>query len=430
VLLLGTLSPVDIKHPICLYYADTKEKFNPELRSSDERFRLISRNPVAGARFFHFMVELFIKHVLGVGEKHPGIYGETSAYYGTVEQQGRLTLHLHLLLWIVSSLTPQEIRDRIMQPDSEFQSRLIDYLEGVHIGEFLTGKQADVTYRKDMKSIDRNYKDPTQVLPIPPPPRCIDHECSDCSRCQATKKWWSHYESTVDDILIRSNVHVCSGSIDMQDQNFANEKNKKKKNAPHTDAPGCKSNKWGTCKARFPRKIIPQTIVEAETGALIFKKREEWINTVTPVLTYLMQCNTDVTSLLSGTAIKAVIAYVSDYITKSSLKTYMLFDTIQSVFRKNADFLKGDTQRKEKARKLMTQVVNSLTSRLEMGGPMVCLYLLGNPDHYTNGQFRAFYWKSYVREVRKAWDQDNDEVAEKVVLIKKKKENLLAFLKY
>jgi hypothetical protein len=29
---------------------------------------------------------MFIKHVLGVDQKHPGLYGQTSAYYGTVEQ--------------------------------------------------------------------------------------------------------------------------------------------------------------------------------------------------------------------------------------------------------------------------------------------------------------------------------------------------------
>jgi Helitron helicase-like domain at N-terminus len=83
-----TLSPANIKHPICLYFADSKQTFNPSLRPYDERIRLIASNPVAGARFFHFMIELFIKHVLGVGTDHPGIYGETSAYYGTVEQQG------------------------------------------------------------------------------------------------------------------------------------------------------------------------------------------------------------------------------------------------------------------------------------------------------------------------------------------------------
>ena len=118
-----TFAPADNKHPICLYYADTKETYSPELRSSNECYRLIAKNPVAGARFFHFMVQMFIKHVLGVDSDHPGLYSDTSAYYGTVEQQGRLTLHLYLLLWIAGCLTPQEIRDKIMDVNSDLQKK-------------------------------------------------------------------------------------------------------------------------------------------------------------------------------------------------------------------------------------------------------------------------------------------------------------------
>ncbi|TFK61190.1 hypothetical protein BDN72DRAFT_740824, partial [Pluteus cervinus] len=81
-----TISPTDVNHPIALYYAGTKEKFVPEIREYPEKFRMISHNPVASARFFHFMISLFIKHILGIGTHHPGIYGPTSAYYGTVEQ--------------------------------------------------------------------------------------------------------------------------------------------------------------------------------------------------------------------------------------------------------------------------------------------------------------------------------------------------------
>jgi len=47
-----TLSPADNRHPICLYLADTGEKFSPALRSSAERNRLIASNPVAAACFF------------------------------------------------------------------------------------------------------------------------------------------------------------------------------------------------------------------------------------------------------------------------------------------------------------------------------------------------------------------------------------------
>src|ERR1700727_3668432 len=85
-----TFSPAYNMHPISLYYADTDEKFSPELRPYNDRYRLISQNPVAGARFFHFMVEMFIKHVLGVGTDHPCLYGNTVGYFCEVEKKRRV----------------------------------------------------------------------------------------------------------------------------------------------------------------------------------------------------------------------------------------------------------------------------------------------------------------------------------------------------
>jgi hypothetical protein len=55
------------------------------------------------------MIQAFIKHILGVDTDHSSFYGYISSYYGTVEQQGHLTLHLHMLLWIRGALTPQEM---------------------------------------------------------------------------------------------------------------------------------------------------------------------------------------------------------------------------------------------------------------------------------------------------------------------------------
>ncbi|EKM53166.1 uncharacterized protein PHACADRAFT_54985, partial [Phanerochaete carnosa HHB-10118-sp] len=40
----------------------------------------------------------------------------------------------------------------------------------------------------------------------------------------------------------------------------------------------------------------------------------------------------------------------------------------------------------------------------EIGGPMACMYLLDHPDHYTSHLFQRFYWRSYVNEVKKAWE--------------------------
>ncbi|KAK0197646.1 hypothetical protein F5146DRAFT_920688 [Armillaria mellea] len=154
------------------------------------------------------------------------------------------------------------------------------------------------------------------------------------------------------------------------------------------------------------------------------KKREPWINTFTPLLTYLLRCNTDVTSLRSGTAIKAVLIYVSDYITKPSLKTHVFFDVIKSVFQRNKD-MPDPSSRSNKARKMMTQMVNSLGAKMEIGAPMICSYLLGFPDHYTNRKFETFYWRSFVSEARNAWKDESDKMEEVNVQIKRKSHTIV-----
>ena len=126
---------------------------------------------------------------------------------------------------------------------------------------------------------------------------------------------------------------------------------------------GC-INKHGNCKARFPRQLFEETQVDPKTGALNTKKGEKWINTLTTVVTYFLRCKTDITSLLSGTAIKAIVAYVSDYVTKPGLKTYTIFDTIRSVFNKSLEMLGGTQKRKDKARSNITKIVNVLTAKL------------------------------------------------------------------
>ena len=45
---------------------------------------------------------------------------------------------------------------------------------------------------------------------------------------------------------------------------------------------------------------------------------------------------------------------------------------------------------KEKARRIMMKVVNLLSAKMDMGAPMICMYLSDNPDHYTDHIFVPF----------------------------------------
>ena len=172
-------------------------------------------------------------------------------------------------------------------------------------------------------------------------------------------------------------------------------------------------------------------MVDPETGALKMKKGESWINFFTPLLTYVCRCNTDTTSLLSGTAIKATVAYVTDYMTKPGLNTYSMFDTIRQIFERNETLLTVTDNVNNSARSLVTKMVNALTAKLEIGSPMASMYLLGNPDHYTSHNFINFYWKSCVHEAHSVFSsplEEIDNMSEKV-LLNKNKEKFVALSK-
>ncbi|KAJ7077793.1 hypothetical protein C8R44DRAFT_654932, partial [Mycena epipterygia] len=269
------------------------------------------------------MVQAFVTDVLGWENQERGLFGHTKGYYATVEQQGRLTLHLHSLIWIANALSPQEIRDRIMQPKSRFRQRLIRYLESAHRAEFYNGdRDAVIAKRKveplplDADSDDEidfksSYRPPTQLFAKPPPVICPTYPCDGlCKNCAVYREWTESYELDVDDLLVRSNIHT----------HFLRERK------------GCLT-RLGICRARFPREVVASSKV-AEDGHVDVKHVEPMMNTVNPILTFLNRCNTDVTSLLSGTAVKAVVSYVSDYVSKLSLKSYQMFASVYDVFEK------------------------------------------------------------------------------------------------
>ncbi|PPQ73348.1 hypothetical protein CVT24_012186 [Panaeolus cyanescens] len=430
-----TVTPSDNKHPLCLYWASHDIEFRPEIKGYAEREHIVTRNPVACAKFFDYMVKLFIKHVCGWGESGPemGVFGKPSAYYGTVEQQGRMTLHLHFLLWIDGSLPLQIVRDRLMAEDSEFTQALLSYLESCQVGEFQTGTMEEIQTRTmvsgspvnsgdvdvhdvftksaistgstDTESLSKTpYVDPTLTLPDPPPVQaCLTNGiCGSCNACDEFQSWCHRFWVTTDDIMYRSNTHRCYAKRDASSR----KSRKTQKNLPrqHPTGKGCVNDK-GECTARFPRTIYETSSVDVETGHVNLRKREEWINNVTPVITATNRCNTDTTCLLSGTAVKATLGYVTDYITKGTLRTHQLFSLMYDTYTKNSNILNCEGEPTNSARKMIVKMVNALSAKSEIGAPYAALILLGNADHYTSHEYVCFYWKGFVNFVQLQWKQ-------------------------
>ncbi|KAH9858947.1 hypothetical protein C2E23DRAFT_699794, partial [Lenzites betulinus] len=47
----------------------------------------------------------------------------------------------------------------------------------------------------------------------------------------------------------------------------------------------------------------------------------------------------------------------------------------------------------------ITKFINALSAASETGGPAASANLLGQPDHYTDHEFKTFFWYGYVRRV-------------------------------
>ncbi|KAJ3823870.1 hypothetical protein F5880DRAFT_1445311, partial [Lentinula raphanica] len=209
------------------------------------------------------------------------------------------------LIFSKKDISPLEMKNLLLDPSSTFQQQLISYIESVRVGEFLTGSKDTVKSSISHAEKMDDYISPELTLPIFPPSSC-DCNVPTCLSCLSYMEWFKKYQHTVDDLLFKSNLHDFS----------------------------CLNNKYNKCKARFPREVHQYSFIDPNSGHLFLKKLEPWLNDISPPITYMLRCNTDITSLLSGTAIKAAVAYVTDYITKTGLKTHVIFDSVRVIFEK------------------------------------------------------------------------------------------------
>ena len=142
-----TLNPADIHSPVALYFSGVKLDLDNvqmrQLMTAYKRAEIVASHPVATAKLSHLLISNILETMI-VG----GVLGPIKAYFGTVESQGRGSLHLHLLIWLDHDMTPVDMRTSIQ--NATFCEKLIAYLEDIikedldlfkdkHVSEDLNG---------------------------------------------------------------------------------------------------------------------------------------------------------------------------------------------------------------------------------------------------------------------------------------------------
>ncbi|KAJ3963446.1 hypothetical protein EV361DRAFT_766898, partial [Lentinula raphanica] len=117
-------------------------------------------------------------------------------------------LHLHGLIFNRKLLSPQQIKDRLLDPNSPFQQQLIAHIDSIRKGEFFAGTKEDVRSLIEKLEQIPGYISPERTLPVSAPASCnCDKE--HCSQCLLYQTWLQTYHTQIDDILFKSNLHNC-----------------------------------------------------------------------------------------------------------------------------------------------------------------------------------------------------------------------------
>jgi hypothetical protein len=140
-----------------------------------------------------------------------------------------------------------------------------------------------------------------------------------------------------------------------------------------------------------------RTSVDRDTGELHYQCLDGLINNFNATMLLVLRCNMDIKFIGSGSAALAILYYVSDYISKTQLKTHIAYSLLEHALKKMIIYdsdMSADSVFM-RARRVLLKCANAIISKQELSAQQVSAYLLGFGDHYCSHRFQELYWRSY-----------------------------------
>ena len=171
---------------------------------------------------------------------------------------------------------------------------------------------------------------------------------------------------------------------------------------------------------RMPRALVNTSNIDLSTGQITMRRSHPWINNFNEWLISACRSNMDIKFIWSGNDAKALVYYITDYVTKSTLSFYDMFALAQQGVKSiEQQRVANDIDNAvEKSRKLVLRCYNMIASQQEVSGVQVASYLMNYGDHYTTHIFRNLFLisiESYLQaELTKARLKGKDIDEEKL----------------
>ena len=359
-----TINPADTQDPIAQVLTGREIDLD-RFDALDEQpsAAAVASDPFASAGFFHLMVTAVLQCLLGIRAFHDGksvqrergIFGLVDGYVGTVEAQGRGTLHLHMVLWLTGSVTSSQMKNLLLS--EHFRNRVKDFIHA------------------NIKADIPGYIG-SQVLTIP-------------------KQKNVAFSRPVDPRKDGYDIH-----------RLEKEKSMARTVQVHQCGIGCmKVSKTGlACKRRAPFVLSNSDWVN-EDGQCGPKRTYGYMNNWCPPILQCIRANHDIKLISNGTETKDIAWYITVYVGKkrkrSSNTSALLANTL--AFHHHDE--NGTADLKLLNKKLIQRCANTLSRQQELSAPEVVSYLMGWGDRYESHHFVTIHWYSVSSLLRRAYPE-------------------------
>ena len=366
--LFVTINPHDLNSSLVLYYANKAERIDipsSQLPNFCERMHIAISNPVACAKFFDRVITAFLEHlIIGLGPNGGGVFGEVDAYYGTVEAQGRGTLHFHSMIWLKNFPGNEELEIRLKSPC--FRKKLTEYLDSI-ISASLPDLPEDLINTKPQG----------------------DYLTTDPSFSVSSKEFKHHVHTIQNQAMIHKHAATCFKGID--------------------------PNK---CRFNFdvPKELAEETTI-SKKGDIKLKRNHGMLNQGNPFILFATKSNMDVQFMLNSNDARSAALYITKYITKDDSKSKNLAallglarNTIarRKKFEEDEDKQGSDDEKDtevrnenvkftpDDTRRVFINVFGQSNNFSEMSAPQAASYILGTKDRYTSHSFKPLFIGNFL----------------------------------
>ncbi|KZT60101.1 hypothetical protein CALCODRAFT_429890 [Calocera cornea HHB12733] len=313
-------------------------------------------------------------------ENGAGLFGKCTGWYGMVEAQGRGTLHCHMIIWVKGNPAPNQLRDLLNRDQDHFKRRMLEWLERL-IHTELPGQTSIVKEPNGTLPMPKHDKDEINPRSVPSP---------DLQPFQ--ENWCNLFQERVTDLVKCNNWHKHCATCWIH----------LRPSKPKTDE---------KCCMRIDGTTRAVSEIDIETGSILLRWLHPRINKYNDVIMFLLGCNMDIQYLGSGKASKATLYYIMDYITKPSLKVHTGLSALIYALEKNCNKYAQAVNTPEElvSKSLLTKIVNSMLSRMEMSLQQIMSFYVGRGDYYTQHQFARLNWGAVSAELHQFKDGANSQ---------------------